>query len=107
MFSEEEKLNEQKQKEEERTPKRVEMAFVVLQHLNSTESSSIFSEGRELSIQEQRVRVLALRVIGQYIAGETGLDDVPGVSAQRDRPVDPRSGSGKLDAFGDRDGGRG
>lgn len=92
---------------DETTPKRVEMAFEVLQHLNATETKSFFSEGRELSKQEQRVRTLALRVIGQYIAGEMEFVDSVRPSGQSARGIDPCSGGGKIDAIGDREHGAG
>lgn len=107
MYNEEEENKQLTNTNEETTPKRVEMAFEVLQHLNSTETRSIFCEGRELSKQEERVRVLALRVIGQYIAGELEFEETVRPIAQPACGVDPRSGGGKLDAFGDRQSGQG
>lgn len=107
MFNEEEEKKQSQETSEETTPKRVEMAFEVLQHLNSTETRSIFCEGRELSKQEERVRVLALRVIGQYIAGELEFNESVRSLGQPVIGVDPRSGGGKLDAFGDRQNGQG
>ncbi|MBL0869676.1 MAG: hypothetical protein IBJ18_03770 [Phycisphaerales bacterium] len=107
MCSDDDDKKQKSTDSEDATPKRVEMAFEVLQHLNSTETKSFFSEGRELSKQEQRIRTLALRVIGQYIAGEMEYVDSVRPNGQSVCGVDPNSGVGKIDAIGDRQHGAG